>query len=100
MTQHRCRIIDVVSLIRLAGAGCQHKGWSSVAKRTRNTSAHLRELRYLILAAQREGSRRLAAALRELDLTPAQAEVLDVLTGREPITLAALGRLLVCEAGS
>ena len=69
-----------------------------MAKRTR-TGNH-KELRYLILAAQREGSRQLAAALRELDLTPAQAEVLDVLTGRAPVTLAALGRLLVCEAGS
>ena len=58
------------------------------------------ELRYLILAAQREGSRRLGEALRLLELTPAQAEVLDVLSTRAPVTLAALGRLLVCEAGS
>jgi DNA-binding MarR family transcriptional regulator len=58
------------------------------------------ELRYLILAAQREGSRRLGGALRHLDLTPAQAEVIDVLAAHAPITLAALGRLLVSEAGS
>jgi DNA-binding MarR family transcriptional regulator len=58
------------------------------------------ELRYLILAAQREGSRRLGGALRHLELTPAQAEVIDVLGARGPVTLAALGRLLVCEAGS
>ena len=70
-----------------------------MAKRTRPVARH-NELRYLILAAQREGNRLLAAALRELDLTPAQAEVLDVLSGREPVTLATLGRLLVCEAGS
>lgn len=70
-----------------------------MAKRTRSATRQ-HELRYLILAAQREGNRMLAAALREFDLTPAQAEVLDVLAGREPITLAALGRLLVCEAGS
>ena len=42
------------------------------------------ELRYLILAAQREGSRRLGEALRHLDLTPAQAEVLDVLGAASP----------------
>ena len=58
------------------------------------------ELRYLILAVQREGSRRLGEALRHLGLTPAQAEVLDVLAGHGPITLAALGRMLVCEQGS
>jgi MarR family transcriptional regulator, organic hydroperoxide resistance regulator len=58
------------------------------------------ELRYLILAAQREGSRRLAARLRTANLTPAQAEVLEVLRDRAPLTLAELGRLLVCEARS
>ncbi|MDT0465973.1 MarR family winged helix-turn-helix transcriptional regulator [Streptomyces gibsoniae] len=58
------------------------------------------EIRYLILAGQREGSRRLAASLRSLGLTPAQAEVLDVLRSRGELTLAELGRLLVCEAGS
>jgi DNA-binding MarR family transcriptional regulator len=58
------------------------------------------ELRYLILAVQREGSRRLAARLREAGLTPAQAEVLDVLRDRAPLSLADLGRLLVCETGS
>jgi DNA-binding MarR family transcriptional regulator len=60
----------------------------------------LDELRYLILAAQRDGSRRLGESLRHLELTPAQAEVLDVLNAHPPVTLAELGRLLVCEAGS
>jgi MarR family transcriptional regulator, organic hydroperoxide resistance regulator len=58
------------------------------------------ELRYLILAAQREGSRQFAARLRSASLTPAQAEVLEVLRDRAPLTLAELGRLLVCETGS
>jgi len=58
------------------------------------------EVRYLILAAQREGSRQFAAWLREHDLTPAQAEVLEVLHDHQPLTLAELGRLMVCEAGS
>lgn len=57
-------------------------------------------VRYLILAAQRHGSRTLAAGLREHNLTPAQAEVLEVLAESAPITLVELGRSLVCEAGS
>lgn len=67
---------------------------------TRSERTVLDELRYLILAAQREGSRRLGESLRHLGLTPAQAEVLDVLTIGRPVTLAELGRMLVCEAGS
>lgn len=59
------------------------------------------ELRYLILAAQREGSRALTAALRPHELTPAQAEALAVLrdAGR-PLTVRDVGRRLVCEGGS
>jgi DNA-binding MarR family transcriptional regulator len=58
------------------------------------------ELRFLILGAQREGNRRLAALLAPEGLTPAQAEVLSVLSGSGPMTLTDLGRRLVCEAGS
>lgn len=59
------------------------------------------ELRYLVLAAQRQGSRRLARALRPLGVTPAQAEVLTVLreAGR-PLSVRELGDHLVCEPGS
>jgi len=57
------------------------------------------EIRYLILAAQREGNRQLATALRPLDVTPSQAEVLRVLEDRQPLTLSGLGELLVCESG-
>lgn len=57
----------------------------------------MEELRYLILAVQREGNRLLAADLRPLGLTPSQAEVLRVLHDHQPLTLSALGRLLVCE---
>ena len=60
----------------------------------------LEELRYLMLAAQREGNRLLAEALRPLHLTPSQAEVLRVLQDHEPLSLIALGDLLVCETGS
>ena len=58
------------------------------------------ELRYLILAIQREGNRILAADLRPLGLTPAQAEVLRVLADFQPLTLTGLGELLVCEHGT
>ena len=58
------------------------------------------EFRYLVLAAQREGNRILTEALRPLDLTPSQAEVLRVLQEHQPLSLIALGDLLVCESGS
>lgn len=57
------------------------------------------ELRYLILAIQREGNRALAADLRPLGLTPSQAEVIRVLADHQPLTLIGLGELLVCETG-
>jgi MarR family transcriptional regulator, organic hydroperoxide resistance regulator len=58
------------------------------------------ELRYLMLAVQREGNRSLTEALRPLELTPAQAEVLRVLQEFQPLSLISLGDLLVCESGS
>ena len=58
------------------------------------------ELRYLVLAIQREGNRLLAAELRPLGITPSQAEVLRVLRDHGPMTLNALGGLLVCETGN
>jgi DNA-binding MarR family transcriptional regulator len=57
------------------------------------------ELRFLILAIQREGNRLLAADLRPLGVTPSQAEVLRVLADHQPLTLLGLGELLVCETG-
>ena len=58
------------------------------------------ELRYLILAAQREGNRAFARRLRPLGLTPSQAEVLRLLDERQPLSLTGLGELLVCESGT
>ena len=58
------------------------------------------ELRFLILAGQREGNRQLALALRPLGVTPAQAEVLRLLDDRAPLSLSGLGELLVCESGT
>ncbi|HET8591630.1 MAG TPA: winged helix DNA-binding protein, partial [Nakamurella sp.] len=62
--------------------------------------AEINEFRYLILALQREGNRALAAALKPTGLTPSQAEALIVLADRQPLTLAGLGALLVCETRS
>lgn len=61
----------------------------------------IEELRYLILAAQREGNRAFAGALRAHDLTPSQAEALSVLhAAARPLTLREAGERLVCETGS
>jgi DNA-binding MarR family transcriptional regulator len=58
------------------------------------------ELRYAILALQREGNRGLIGALRPLGVTPAQAEVIRVLDQYAPLTLAGLGERLICESGT
>ena len=59
------------------------------------------ELRYLVLAAQREGARALADVLRPLGLTPAQAEVLTVVrTASRALSVREIGERLVCETGS
>lgn len=58
------------------------------------------QIRYLILAAQREGNRLLAQHLQPLGLTPAQAETLRVLGERQPMTLTDVGGMLVCDSGS
>jgi DNA-binding MarR family transcriptional regulator len=60
----------------------------------------LAELRHLVLAAQREGNRWLADELRPAGLTPSQAEILSVLSEQGDLTLAEVGRLIVCETGS
>jgi len=61
----------------------------------------IEEFRYLILAAQREGARALATALKQHDLTPSQAEAIAVLRdARGPLTVKEIGQRLVCEGGS
>ena len=57
-------------------------------------------LRYLVLAVQREGNRRLATAFATIGLTPSQAEVIRVLHQAGRISLRRLGELLVCESGT
>lgn len=56
-------------------------------------------IRYLVLAAQREGNRRLTHELRTMGLTPSQSEVLRILGDHAPLSLTGLGELLVCESG-
>ena len=58
------------------------------------------ELRFLILAAQREGNRTLTAMLAPHGLTPSQAEVVRCLADYGPMSLRELGAILVCESGS
>jgi MarR family transcriptional regulator, organic hydroperoxide resistance regulator len=61
----------------------------------------IEEFRYLVLAAQREGARALATALKEHDLTPSQAEAIAVLRdAARPLTVKEIGQRLVCEGGS
>ncbi|WP_345763696.1 MarR family winged helix-turn-helix transcriptional regulator [Diaminobutyricibacter sp. McL0608] len=58
------------------------------------------QVRYLILAAQREGNRHLMALLSEIDLTPAQSEALRIIAGHGPLALKELGDMLVCDSGT
>ncbi|PZE94181.1 MarR family winged helix-turn-helix transcriptional regulator [Curtobacterium sp. MCBD17_008] len=58
------------------------------------------ELRYLVLAAQREGNRALGRQLADLGLTTSQFEIILVLSQYGPITLKELGELIVCETAS
>jgi MarR family transcriptional regulator, organic hydroperoxide resistance regulator len=57
-------------------------------------------LRYLILAAQREGNRQLSAWLSEIDVTPAQSEALRIIADHGPLALGELGDMLVCDSGA
>lgn len=64
--------------------------------------AKANHLRYLILAIQAEGERRLNAALQEAgtDLTATQSEVLEVLRAGGPMSQSELGEHLVCTKGN
>jgi len=58
------------------------------------------QLRYLILAAQREGNRQLTAMLSEIGVTPAQSEALRIIADHGPLALKELGDMLVCDTGT
>jgi DNA-binding MarR family transcriptional regulator len=57
------------------------------------------QLRYLILAAQREGNRRLTVMLAGIGVTPAQSEALRIISSHGPLALRELGDMLVCDTG-
>jgi MarR family transcriptional regulator, organic hydroperoxide resistance regulator len=59
----------------------------------------LLELALLVKAGQRELERRMNDAMRPLGLTAAQADALVVIGQAEPLSLKALGELLIAEAG-
>lgn len=56
--------------------------------------------RYTVLALQRQGNRHLGTLLRELELTPAQAETLEILGDHGPLTTRGVGDYMLCESGS
>lgn len=58
------------------------------------------QLRYIVLAAQREGARLLAAKFADLDITVSQAEALRVIGGSQPMSIKQLGEKLICEGGN
>ena len=58
------------------------------------------QLRYLILATQREGNRQLSAMLSEIGVTPAQSEALRIIADHGPLALGELGDMLVCDTGA
>ncbi|OIQ88925.1 HTH-type transcriptional repressor NicR [mine drainage metagenome] len=58
------------------------------------------ELRYLVVATQREGNRVFARAVGDLGLTPSHAEILAVLDEFGPMSLRDLGEMIVCEASA
>jgi MarR family transcriptional regulator, organic hydroperoxide resistance regulator len=57
-------------------------------------------IRFLILAAQREGERILQDLTKSIGITAAQSEVIHILDRYEPLSLKELGSLLICESGS
>lgn len=73
---------------------------SGVARLADDAALAPSELRYLVLAAQREGNRQLNQLLAGLRLTASQAEIILVIQEFGPLTLKELGGLIVCEAGS
>ncbi|MEJ4112539.1 MarR family winged helix-turn-helix transcriptional regulator [Corynebacterium kroppenstedtii] len=65
-----------------------------------NVTTSAQELRYTILALQRQGNRHLAGILRTIELTPPQAEAMEILDSYGPMTTQDVGRHMLCESGS
>jgi DNA-binding MarR family transcriptional regulator len=58
------------------------------------------QLRYLVLAVQREGNRALTAALKPLNVSPSQAEAIRIIGQHRSLNLQGIGELLICESGT
>lgn len=58
------------------------------------------ELRYLVLALQRQGGRELNALYASLGLTASQAEAVEIIGSHGPLSTKQVGALLICETGS
>jgi DNA-binding MarR family transcriptional regulator len=58
------------------------------------------QLRYLVLAAQREGNRTLTAAFKPLGISPSQAEAIRIIGEHRLLNLQGIGELLICESGT
>ena len=58
------------------------------------------KFRYFILAVQRQGNRLFKDLLKDIGITPSQAEVISILKSNQSISLKDLGELLICEEGS
>lgn len=67
---------------------------------TRPADGYGEELRFIILALQRQGARQLSRALQDVGLTASQAEALEVIGTHGPLTTGQVGSYLVCESGS
>lgn len=65
-----------------------------------NSTNAAERLRYLILAAERQGGRIFQEEMKRVGITGSQAEVIQVLEERGPLSLKELGALLICESGS
>lgn len=65
-----------------------------------STSNHAEEVRYLILALQRQGNRKLNNLFAQLDLTTSQAEAIEVIGMYGPMSTRQVGDYLICEPGS
>ena len=58
------------------------------------------EIRYLILALQRQGNRKLNNLFAQLDLTTSQSETIEVIGMYGPMSTREVGEYLICESGS
>lgn len=66
----------------------------------KNKIQEAEKFRYLILAVQRQGNKVFKDLLKEIGITPSQAEVIHILKESQAISLKELGELLICEGGS